>query len=360
MPTCRRLNVLLAAWLAPILTHPCSTCGTTPHQVRPKLLPAVQLVPLQGRGATPGGSKAAIRADTIAATFSPSDTVYLFSVDGTNLASIPSRPATSGKPILFPTQPEADLQRRREWLSTFDLVAAVSWADTAGFSCLSSFVNGRPIWKLLGVRRTGRLWFDDPTRPDCHADSLGQELVFVEQGRKYPIVGASQVSPSELTWTVHANAWSRVFDCRTRRRVLAGRSRPRFRERRPLRPCGARDCGFVTTSGNDIRGLGGRCESCLQCRTPDYVLRRLVVVSTQLQVLHFGDRPDRVWCVLSRERRLPMLAATMSVTGARRAFWSARHTVSGGHARRHDSMDRCSRGPQPRSRESCGSTRLGK
>lgn len=63
-------------------------------------------------------------------------------------------------------------------------------------------------------------------------------------------------------------------------------------------------------------------KACLSCGTPDYVLRRLVGrESTQLQVLHVGDATDRglVRSYL-RERRLPMLAATMSVTGARRAF----------------------------------------
>jgi len=138
--------------------------------------------------ATAGWVQAAIRADTIAATFSPSDTVYLFSVDGTSLASIPIPPSHFRKAYPLSNAAEADLQRRREWLSTFDLVAAVSWADTAGFLVpYQSFVNGRPIWKLLGVRRTGRLWFDDPDAPRLlTADSLGQELVFVEQGAEVP------------------------------------------------------------------------------------------------------------------------------------------------------------------------------
>ena len=135
-----------------------------------------------------GWVQVAIRGDTIAATFSPSDTVYLFGIDGTDLATIPIPSSHFRRPYPLANASEANMQTRNKWLSTFDLVAAVSWAGSDGFLVpYQTFVNGQPVWKMLGLRRAGDLWFDDPDAPRLlTADSAGEELVFVDPGANVP------------------------------------------------------------------------------------------------------------------------------------------------------------------------------
>jgi hypothetical protein len=135
---------------------------------------------------TAGWVRAVVWADTIAATFSPSDTVYLFSIRGEPIANIPI-PSSHFRMV----HPLADLsgaspQQRREWMSTFDLVAAVYRVGEGFVVPYQSFIDGRPIWKLLGMRRSGALWFDEPAAPRLLAGDSRGEFLFVAEGTDIP------------------------------------------------------------------------------------------------------------------------------------------------------------------------------
>ncbi len=128
-----------------------------------------------------GWVQATVRADTIAVIFAPSDTLYLFSIEGEHLLSIPIPSRHFRMPGPLPEAGRTNAQARREWQSTFDLVTAVYWIAPDRFLLpYQTFVNGRPVWKLLGMIRTGELWFDDRDTPRLiEADSLGERLVFI-------------------------------------------------------------------------------------------------------------------------------------------------------------------------------------
>jgi len=98
------------AWLAPILTHPCSTCGNRRNQVRRSFFRPFSSYRYKDVAATAGWVQGRDSCGYDGRDVSPSDTVYLFSVDGTSLASIPIPPSHFRKAYPLSNAAEADLQ----------------------------------------------------------------------------------------------------------------------------------------------------------------------------------------------------------------------------------------------------------
>jgi len=206
--------------------------------------------------------------------------------------------------------------------------------------------------EVLGVRRTGRLWFDDPDAPRLlTADSLGQGVgcLWSRSGSTQSLA-ASQVFAVGVDMDRACQCLVVWFDCRTRRRVLHGRSRlDSGASPSALVELGIG--GFVTHSGTTYVVWVVDAKACLSCGTPDYVLRGWSVVNRHsYRYCTLETRPTGFGAFLSPGTPAADARGDMSVTGARRAFGArdipflvvCAPTLFDGSV---------SRGPQPRSRE---------
>lgn len=136
-----------------------------------------------------GWTSMALRHDTVAAIFAPSDTVYLFyATTGEPVAQLPIPSDLFRRPTALPEGARRDARARTAWMSTFDLVASVWWAPPDRLIVpYQTFIDGEPRWRLLGMSRGGRLLFDVAEAPRLLAVGAREDkLYFVSEGSMTP------------------------------------------------------------------------------------------------------------------------------------------------------------------------------
>ena len=138
-----------------------------------------------------GWTRASLRADTLAVTFSASDTLYLFTAQGRPLGqfSLPSEhfrrvPGTEPTPSSAPAV-------QAEWMSRFDLVEAPYWLSDG--SLLIAYRGIDPeralerVRHLLHVTRTGQRVFEVRNGPRLLAvDQGSRTAIFVDPFAEAP------------------------------------------------------------------------------------------------------------------------------------------------------------------------------
>jgi hypothetical protein len=139
-----------------------------------------------------GWTKASIRGDTVAAIFSTSDTVYLFTTRGREIGKIPIpsrffRHGPAGGPDRTLTNPG----EQARWMSQFDFVEGVHWLPNG--SLLVAYQNMRPERALQRQRhlvhmtRAGRRLFEIRDGPRLlEVDGRSGNVIFVDPGAEVP------------------------------------------------------------------------------------------------------------------------------------------------------------------------------
>jgi hypothetical protein len=130
---------------------------------------------------------AAVRGDTLAATFGSSDTIYFFTRDGRDAGRV----ALNSRH--FRPAPEAgadgatltDRPKQAEWLSRFDIVADVDWLPDGGLLIAYQSIEPRAAmdrrWHLLGQDRAGVRRFEvrDVSSLVVGTDPVSGTVIFV-------------------------------------------------------------------------------------------------------------------------------------------------------------------------------------
>jgi hypothetical protein len=132
---------------------------------------------------TAGLVSVARRGDTIAATFALSDSVHLFTVDGTPLGAvpIPSRFLRRLDPQRVPKG--RDVEAAREWLNGFSLVSDLFWLADGSFLVQYQDRDGPvPDWRLLRMSRTGRPLFESVDTPMLQFVDANMTVYFIQPG----------------------------------------------------------------------------------------------------------------------------------------------------------------------------------
>ncbi|HEU0077556.1 MAG TPA: hypothetical protein VFQ76_07910, partial [Longimicrobiaceae bacterium] len=130
-----------------------------------------------------------LRGDTVAAVFAVSDSVYLYTLSGTPLATIPlpsrhfRRAGRESPPVSARSNPVT----RAEWIGRFDYVADVNWRSDG--ELLVAYISLNPAealarkWHLLEMTRTGRRVREIRDTPRLLAvDSRSDSLYFINPG----------------------------------------------------------------------------------------------------------------------------------------------------------------------------------
>ncbi len=98
--------------------------------------------------------RADIRADTIAAIHAAADTVFLMSVEGEPLGTIPIPVINYIAPTPPPTAARTDMNARREWLGSFHLISEVEWLDNGDVIVgYRRQIPDEPAWSAIVLRR---------------------------------------------------------------------------------------------------------------------------------------------------------------------------------------------------------------
>jgi hypothetical protein len=221
-----------------------------------------------------GWSKIAVRHGLMAAIFATSDTVYLFGFDGTpqRKLPLPSRrfrrvPEGSG-----PRGP-ADPLRAAEWLSTFDLMADVTWMSDTTLAVTYQSVQPTAaldrVWHLIGVTLDGRGLFEIPGSPKLLAADPGTgRFYFQNPGSMVP----NRWHVARVR-TPEASAGAAA--------VVVGDSLPEAVRRRLNGRAGLRAVWILRT------------RDCMTCQSFDYELRRLQArhgTTVPITVVHIAPR----------------------------------------------------------------------
>ena len=131
-----------------------------------------------------GAAAVAIRGDTVAAAASFTDTLFLFTPDGSEIGRIPL-PFTAFKRMKT-YDPRVSPEQLQEWLSELNLITDVFWLDDG--SLLVQYETPRETdseWGLLRTTRTGDRIFEATNTPRLLAVS-GDLLYFVDPGSLTP------------------------------------------------------------------------------------------------------------------------------------------------------------------------------
>lgn len=113
---------------------------------------------------TMGYVMTALRGDTVAATFAPSDTVYFHTLDGRDAGRVALNSASFRRvPNAEPGRTITNPRERAEWLSGMDFVADIDWlpdgAMLVAYQGIEASQAMRRNWHLLAQDRTGaRRW----------------------------------------------------------------------------------------------------------------------------------------------------------------------------------------------------------
>jgi hypothetical protein len=135
---------------------------------------------------TAGFVSAAMRGDTIVATFALSDTLFFFDTAGNEIGQRPI-PFRYFRP--FPLSRSAPDARSgpvgaREWIATFSLITDVFWLRDGGFIIQYQDRDGPvPRWRLMAMRSDGSRMFEVMDSPYLlGVDPTDDALYFVRPG----------------------------------------------------------------------------------------------------------------------------------------------------------------------------------
>jgi hypothetical protein len=114
---------------------------------------------------TMGYVMTALRGDTVAATFAPSDTVYFHTLDGRDAGRVPLNSGSFRRvPKAEPGRTITNPRERAEWLSAFDMVADVDWLPDGtllvAYQSVEASQAMRRSWHLLVQDRAGARRFE--------------------------------------------------------------------------------------------------------------------------------------------------------------------------------------------------------
>ena len=136
-----------------------------------------------------GFAVATVRADTIAAVFALTDTVYLFEADGDAIGQIPI-PSRYFRPLDSdpPKGGRGGIRAVRDWLASFSMVSGVFWGPDGTFLVQwQDRENMLPVWRLLLMTRDGRRIFELVDTPELLASAGdGPSFYFVKPGSEAP------------------------------------------------------------------------------------------------------------------------------------------------------------------------------
>lgn len=124
-----------------------------------------------------------VRGDTIAAVFSLSDTVYLFTLDGGAVGKVPIS-FQHFRRLENPAPATASRERLFEWLESFSRIANLFWVPDGTFYIqYADKVSGEQKWRLLRMTRTGKTLFEIRDTPQLLAiGPEGSRFYFVKPG----------------------------------------------------------------------------------------------------------------------------------------------------------------------------------
>ncbi len=138
-----------------------------------------------------GWARASLRADTLAVTFSASDTLYLFTAHGRPVGQFPLPSDQFRRTPRTEPRPSSDPAVQAEWMSRFDLVEAPYWLPDG--SLLIAYQSIDPeralerVRHLLYVTRTGQRVFEVRNGPRLLAvDPGAQTAIFVDPSAEVP------------------------------------------------------------------------------------------------------------------------------------------------------------------------------
>ncbi len=154
--------------------------------VKRSFFPTPGGVTVQRLAGSLGWADAAVRGDTVAATFGMSDTLYLFGVDGALRRRIPL-PFQS---FALPEMPEADERTepraRNDWMQRLTLVYDLFWLPDGSFLVQTGRQKGAELeWGLLHLTPDGERLAELPASPRLMA-ARGDTLYFVDPRSEIP------------------------------------------------------------------------------------------------------------------------------------------------------------------------------
>jgi hypothetical protein len=125
-----------------------------------------------------GYPSVAIRADTIVASFSLSDSLSFFSVDGRHFPGL-ALPFRNFRPLRRPP-PDSDSPRERQtWLEEFSRISQVFWSGDGSFYVqYFDLKDTQPQWRLLRVDRQGNARFELQDSPRLLAASASDTRLY--------------------------------------------------------------------------------------------------------------------------------------------------------------------------------------
>jgi hypothetical protein len=134
-----------------------------------------------------GFADVAVRADTAAAVFALSDTVYLYRLlDGALIGKLPMR-AHHFRMLdhAMPRNPSPD--RFERWIGSFSSTSRVFWSPTGVLVQYFDMVGHEPRWSLVSLARNGDLLFEIPGAPKLlFSGPADSQLVFIKPGSELP------------------------------------------------------------------------------------------------------------------------------------------------------------------------------
>jgi len=138
-----------------------------------------------------GWSKVTIRADTVAAVFATSDTVYFFTLSGRPLGTVPLPFRQFRRVGRDAPRAATDPITRAKWLGSFDMVGDVHWLSNGDLLIpYQSVIPDKALnrtWHLLRMTRTGEPIFEVRDVPRLFAvGAQGDSLYFTNPKAEAP------------------------------------------------------------------------------------------------------------------------------------------------------------------------------
>lgn len=125
----------------------------------------------------------AINGDTIAVTFSVTDTVFYFDHNGRSIGQVPIPSQLYRRPTEIPASAAQDFRALNKWLGQIDLISSVFWLENGDLLiAYQTFTNGVPDRSLLSMSPDGVGRFEVEQAPQLLATSVDGTLIyFVER-----------------------------------------------------------------------------------------------------------------------------------------------------------------------------------
>jgi len=129
------------------------------------------------------------RADTIAAVFALTDTIFLFDHAGRRLGQVPIPFRKFRRLSESASLPRFDeVLGAREWVGSFSLISHVFWLRDGSFLVqYQDRIGTEPRWRLLHMRRDGGFILERRDTPKLlNVDQANDHLVFTRPGSEAP------------------------------------------------------------------------------------------------------------------------------------------------------------------------------